>query len=150
MDTRGATAVTVDHCGFYASSATAQYGIQNGAELTVTNSWCVENTINDWWTGGTAGTGSYNASLDGTSATDYATGDVDIVASSNEFTSPSATWASFDFTLKDSLLNGAGTGALATDITGATRDGDPDIGPFNFAAAAPFTRKRRHVGFAYG
>jgi len=131
-DAGAGTTFNFNHCGFFCTNT---FGILLEDESTVTNSWVVEAT-NDFFDGVPAPSGSHNASLDGTAQTIF-TNSVDIVASANEFTSPSTTTSSFDFTLLDSLLNAAGTGSLAIDITGATRTGVADIGPFNFTAVAP-------------
>ncbi len=123
---------TIDHCGLI---GTGDFGCLPDAGTTITNTWSVSASSEDFWTGGSTPSGSHNASLDNSAATDY-TNTVDIVANANEFTTPSIAPDTADMTLLDSLLNTAGTGSEAIDITGASRTGTADIGPFDFAAAA--------------
>jgi len=124
--------VTIDHCGF---SCGGTLSILADDSTTITNTWAIGGTDEDFWTGGTAPSGSHNASEDASVTTDYS----DSIASitpANEFTNPTAIPSTADFTLLDSLLNAAGTGSLADDIADTTRTGTADIGVFEFAAAA--------------
>ncbi len=131
-DCRTAGAITIDHCGF---RGTRNLGVLLDATCTITNSYAVGASSEDFWTGGTAVNGSHCASLDNSAATDLSD-TVDIVTLAAEFTDPDEDPASNDMTLLDSLLVEAGTGSEPIDITGAARTGTADIGPFNFAAAA--------------
>ena len=130
FDFRSGT-ITVNHFGIVTNSTYGFLGTNTGS---LSNSYCLGATTQDFYTGGTAPSGSHNASLDNSAATDY-TNTVDVVAGANEFTNYSADPATTDLTLKDSLLNAAGTGSEPIDIAGTTRTGTADIGPFEWAAA---------------
>jgi hypothetical protein len=129
-DLRGGT-LTADHCGFISANT---YAVMIDASVTITNSWAYSThaTPLEEWEDGSQGSGSNNSSIDGTAT---GTGTVTITAGADEFTSYSADPASADFNLKDSNLNAAGTGSLATDISGAARSGTADIGPYNWASS---------------
>lgn len=130
IDARNGT-ITIDHCGFIVGGT---LGIVADDSVTITNTWSINASAEDFWTGGNAPSGSHNASEDASVSTDYANSVASITVA-NEFTNPTNVLSTADFTLKDSVLNAAGTGSEAIDITGAARTGTPDIGPFNFAAA---------------
>ena len=129
-DMRSST-TTVDHCGFITANT---YAAMVDTGVTVTNSYAISSAAGgeDWYQAAN-GSSTNNASLD--NSCDPSTNAVDIVASTNEFNGYTAVPSTADLTLKDSLLNEAGTGSEAVDITGSARTGTADIGPFNFAAA---------------
>jgi len=128
VDIRNAV-TTMDHCGWAVSG---QYAVAANAQNTITNTWAIGATTEDWWTGGTAPSGSHNASQDASVSTDYSNSVASITPSS-EFTNPTAVPSTADFTLLDGSLDAVGTGSETLDITGASRTGTADIGPFNFA-----------------
>jgi len=133
-DFRGGV-VTANHCGIISANT---YGLMVDSAAIVNNTWAYSthaSKTEDWYSGVTVGTN--NSSLDGTATT--STGEVTISAGASEFTSYTADPATADLTLKDSLLNEAGTGSEAVDITGSARTGTADIGPFNYAAASTDT-----------
>lgn len=135
MDGRYCGAVEVSHCTFWRHDD--QLGLMLDADATVTNTYVgkASGSAEDFWTSGTAPSGSNNASSDTSAATDY-TSSLTSKAGADQFVS--VTRGSEDFTLKSgSDLEGAGTplGAV-TDIIGTARDGTtPDIGAFEFVAA---------------
>ena len=144
MDLRTSPA-TVDHCGFDGVS-TLGYLFDSGC--TVTNCWGLGYTTQVFWTGGSAPSGSNNAS-DDTSGTDF--GDtIDSITEADEFTDPTGLAATADYTLKDGVLDAAGTGSLAEDIAGTAYPSPSDIGPFAFPVGGAPIHRRRHVGFSYG
>lgn len=125
---------TVDHCGFWINGGTL--GIVADNSSTITNTWCMGASSEDFWTGGSTPSGSHNASADTSVSTDY-TSSLASRTAANEFTSPSATPATFDFSLKaGNTLAGAGTGSLANDIAGNPYGSPSDIGPFAEAASS--------------
>lgn len=133
IDCRSSFTVTVDHCTIYTDAA--DLGIVADTELTCTNTYVGGHSTQDFWTGGAAPSGSNNASSDTSASTDY-TSSLTSKTASNQFTSPSITDSSWDFTLKATAdLIGAGTGSYATDIAGNTRTATVDIGAFEYVTA---------------
>lgn len=127
-DARGSTA-TVDHCGFV-SGGSHCFMVDSG--ITATNTFALDGSSEDWYQ--EVGSGSNNASTDGSAPN---TGEVTITTPTDEFTNYTTVPSTADLTLKSgSNLVEAGTGSEAIDITGASRTGTADIGPFNFGSAA--------------
>jgi len=119
--------LAVDHCGVISNLV---YGVLADDTCTITNTFSIESPVSDFATPSSSPAGSNNASLDGTAQTEFSAS-VDIVASANEWDTPSTDPATADFHLLDNLLVGAGTGSRSTDINGTTRVA-ADIGPFAF------------------
>jgi hypothetical protein len=131
------TALTADHCGFAGGQA---YQVLPTSEATFTNCWSIHNAAGghsqNWYTGGTAPSGSHNASEDTSASTDFTNTKTNITPA-NEFTNATNDPTTADYTLSGGTdLVGTGTGSETIDITGATRTGSPDIGPFNYSSAA--------------
>lgn len=137
----GATTVTLNHCAVIHSNSV---GPQFDSNCVVKNSWFFNDSTAA--VGGTAGTGTTNnaandTTMSGASWPDPGSGNLESLTDSNEITNTGTNYAdpsTVDATLKsggtESFVD-AGTGSLGTDITGASRDASPDIGPFEKASA---------------
>jgi hypothetical protein len=107
---------------------------------TVENCYSGGRTSEDWWTGGTAPSGDYNASEDTSATTDYTNG-INSLTASDQFVNASV-GTSADFTTKTGAgIIDAGNPVsigVATDIIGTSRPqgSADDIGAFEFIAAA--------------
>lgn len=140
IDTRNSTTVTIINCTFYRHAD--QLGVVADTELTCTNTYCGKDsgTAEDFWTAGAAPSGSYNASSDGTAATDYTNTQIN-AAGVDQFTAVGA--GSEDFNVKDTNAdiydNGTAVGRPATDIVGFTWVTD-EIGAFAFQDAGGVTQ----------
>ena len=134
LDTRFSATVTINHVTGWRTAD--QLGFVCRAGTTITNSYSgkASGSQQDFWLGNPFSDpdGSNNVSSDTTATTDF-TGSAVSKAGSDQFTN--VTVGSEDFSLKaGAFLIDFGTGALATDIIGATRDGSPDVGAFEFVA----------------
>ena len=127
IDLRGATG-TMDHCGVVSSGA---YGIMVDSNDTVTNTYALDTTTEDWYSEANASS-SNNASVDGSAPN---TNEVTITTPTDEFTNYTAVPSTADLTLKNTgVLYDGGSGGSSVDITGATRTGSA-IGPFDYASS---------------
>jgi hypothetical protein len=135
IDTRGIASATINHVTSWCT--TNQIGLLCDAGTTITNTYSgkASGSLQDFWLGFNTTPppgGSNNVSSDTTATVDF-TGSAVSKAGSAQFTN--VTVGSEDFSLKaGAFLIDFGTGALATDIIGATRDGSPDVGAFEFVA----------------
>jgi len=129
MDSRGGTTIC-EHVGIVANN----FGWLLDSSDLATNCWAMTDGGSEDFFQETAA-GSLNNGSSDASAPPSGTGAGEVinVTPTDEVTNYTKVPSTADLTLKDSLFNGAGTGAEAIDITGATRTGSPDIGPFNFA-----------------
>lgn len=136
MDCRNALTVAVNHCTWFTDAA--DLGIVADTELTCTNTYAGGFTTQCFWTGGAEPSGSYNASSDTSASVDY-TSSLTSKAAADQFTNPSISDSTMDFTLKATadLIN-AGTGSYATDIAGNARSGTVDIGAFEFVGPSTY------------
>lgn len=117
--------VIVDHCGFAVGGS---LGMLANTPSTVTNTWIIGATTQDFWPG--SATGSHNASEDATASTEYPTGSLDNIVPADEFENPTLVAATFDYSLKSGgSLDGAGTGSLLLDMVGNPYPSPSTIGP---------------------
>jgi len=123
FNTISCNSAVIDHCGI---DTVGTLGFVNGTETTVTNTWSINHTTEDFDTS-PGGPGSNNASED-TSATTTYTSSLSSINPVNEFTAP----ATGDYTLKTgNSLAGAGIGSLANDIADTAYPSPSDIGIFS-------------------
>jgi hypothetical protein len=142
LDTRIAATVKINHVTGWRTAD--QIGFLCRAEATITNSYSgkASGVLQDFWLGNPFSDpdGSNNVSSDTTATVDF-TGSAVSKAGSGLFTN--VTVGSEDFSLKaGAFLIDFGTGALATDIIGATRDGSPDVGAFEFVGCPSYFQDR--------
>lgn len=136
------SAATVSYCTFY--NHTDQLGVVADSGLTCKNTYCgkASGSNQDFWTGGSAPSGSNNCSSDTTATTDY-TGSFVSKAASDQFTNVTA--GNENFGLKSgSDIEGQGTNisGITTDIIGTSRHATaPDIGAFEFIPVGGTTGK---------
>lgn len=130
LDCRNSATVTIDHCTIYTDAAAL--GVVADSELTCTNTYSGGHSSEDFWTGGAAPSGSNNASSDTSASTDY-TSSLTSKSAANQFTNPSISDSTMDFTLKATAdLVDNGTGSVAQDISDTNRSGTVDIGAFEY------------------
>jgi hypothetical protein len=129
----------IDHCTFFTDAATLGLLLVNTD--TCHNTYAGGYSTEDFWTGGSAPTGTNNASADTSASTDY-TSTVTSAAAADQFVNASIA-GSADFHLKSgSGLEAQGTNTLSTDIDGDSRDGStPDIGADEFVSVGGATGK---------
>lgn len=133
IDGRSAATCVLNHNVFFGGSA---LGPILDSSCEANNNYSGGHTSEDWWTGGSAPGGDYNASEDASAETDYTNG-IGSLTASDQFNNASI-GTSADFRLKAGadLIDAGGTGVGVTDdIEGNTRDASPDIGASEYVTA---------------